>query len=336
MTRSWKGWLGITLSVVLLWWTLRGVSLPAVWDVLRHAHLLLFAASTLVSTCIFPLRARRWQTILEPTAGVLPFGALWRSTAIGIMVSNIFPFKAGEFARPLALTREQPRLKVSTALASLAVDRIFDAIVVFTMMFSAMLDPAFPSGVTLGGRTVPQLAAGAVVVVVTLLLVCYSVVLQPARAMRVVYEVAHRVIPKHEALVVQFVEHAIGGLAVLKDSRRFLAVLAWATAHWLVNAFGIYLGLLAVGIDVPVSAAFFLQGALGLAASIPSAPGFFGTFEAFAKVGLGVYGVPSDLAVSWAIGYHLLTFIPITAFGAYYAARLGVSVSSLRRAEVGS
>ncbi len=333
MTRSWKGWLGITLSVVLLWWTLRGVSLPAVWDVLRHSNVLLFAASTLVSTCIFPLRARRWQTILEPTAGVLPFGALWRSTAIGIMVSNIFPFKAGEFARPLALTREQSRVKLSTALASLAVDRIFDAIVVFTLMFSAMLDPLFPSGVTLGGRTVPQLAAGAVFVVVTLLLVSYGMVLQPARAMQLVHGMAHRVIPKHEIAIVQFVEHAIGGLAVLKDSRRFLAVLAWALLHWLVNALGIYLGLLAVGIDVPVSAAFFLQGALGLAASIPSAPGFFGTFEAFAKVGLGVYGVPSNLSVSWAIGYHLLTFIPITAFGAYYAAKLGVSMSSLRRAE---
>ena len=334
--RGWKGWLGIALSIVLLWWTLRGVSLPVVWDVLRHSNLLLFVASTVVSTCIFPLRARRWQTILEPTAGVLPFGALWRSTAIGIMVSNIFPFKAGEFARPLALTREQPRVPLSTALASLAVDRIFDAIVVFAMMFSAMLDPVFPSGVTLGGRSVPQLAAGAVIVVVMLLVMCYVMVLQPARSMRAVYGVAHRFIPKHEATVVQFVQHAIGGLAVLKDSRRFLAVLAWAIVHWLVNACGIYLGLLAVGIDVPVSTAFFLQGALGLAASIPSAPGFFGTFEAFATMGLGVYGVPSNLAVSWAIGYHLLTFIPITAFGALYAARLGVSVSSLRRAEVRS
>ncbi len=334
--RSWKGWLGIALSIVLLWWTLRGVSLPVVWDVLRHSNLLLFVASTLVSTCIFPLRARRWQTILAPTAGVLPFGALWRSTAIGIMVSNIFPFKAGEFARPLALTREQPRVRLSTALASLAVDRIFDAIVVFAMMFSAMLDPVFPLGVTLGGRSVPQLAAGAVVVVVILLVLCYVMVLQPARSMRVVYSLAHRIIPKHEATIVHFVQHAIGGLAVLKDSRRFLAVLAWAIVHWLVNAFGIYLGLLAVGIDVPVSAAFFLQGVLGLAASIPSAPGFFGTFEAFATVGLGVYGVPSNLAVSWAIGYHLLTFIPITAFGALYAARLGVSMSSLRRTEVRS
>ena len=330
MIRNWKGWLGLAVGVLLLWWVLREVALANVWTVLRGSNLWLFAACVIVATGIFPLRARRWQSILEPSVGVIPFGALWRSTTIGMMVSNVFPFRAGEFARPLALARETSRVSFPTALGSLAVDRIFDAIVVFAMMFGAMIVPAFPAGVLLGGRTVPQLAGGAMSAVVFLLVVCYTMVLQPERTLGMVSSVARRVAPRYEPTLMPIVRHGLGGLAVLKDSRRFVAVLGWAIAHWLVNAFGIYLGLRAVGIEVPVSAAFFLQGALGLAASLPGLPGFFGAFETAATIGLGVYGVPKELAVSWALGYHLLTFIPITMIGAYYFTRLGLSMSSLR------
>lgn len=333
MKLDWRGALGILLSGVLLWWTLRDVPLSDVWRVLESSNWLLFAASTVVATCIFPLRARRWRTILEPVAGVIPFGPLWRSTAIGMMMNNIFPLRAGEFARALALTREVPRVPITTALGSLAVDRIFDAIVLLAMMFGAMLDPAFPPSVMLWGRTVPQLAAGGIALVVALLVVCYAVVLQHARVMQVVGAVARRIMPKYETTLVRIVEQGVGGLVVLKDSRRFLAVMFWAALHWLVHALGLYLGFRAVGMTVPFSAALFLQGVLGIGVAVPSSPGFFGVFEAFAIVGLGVYGVPKELAVSWAIGYHLLTFIPITVFGAVYFARLGLSVRSLAAAK---
>lgn len=99
MKLDWKGALGLALSVLLLWWTLRGVDLREVWTVLKTSNIALFAFSAAVGTCIFPLRARRWRTILEPVAGTIGFGPLWRSTAIGMMMNNVFPLRAGEFAR---------------------------------------------------------------------------------------------------------------------------------------------------------------------------------------------------------------------------------------------
>jgi uncharacterized protein (TIRG00374 family) len=332
MRVDWKSALGLVLSALLLWWTLRGESLGDVWAVLRASNGLLFALGTVVATCIFPLRARRWRTILEPVAGHIPFGPLWRSTAIGMMMNNIFPLRAGEFARAFALTREVPRVALTTSLGSLAVDRIFDAIVLLALMFGAMIDPVFPSGVTIAGRTVPQLAAGGVVFVVVLLSVCYAVVLQPERVLAMVGAIARRVLPKHEAALTRVAAHGVGGLAVLKDTRRFFAVLLWALAHWLVHALALYICFVAVGIDVPFSAALFLQGILGIGVAIPSSPGFFGVFETFAVVGLGVYGVPKELAISWALGFHILSFIPITVMGAVYFAKLGLSVGTLQRA----
>jgi hypothetical protein len=46
--------------------------------------------------------------------------------------------------------------------------------------------------------------------------------------------------------------------------------------------------------------------------------------------GLSVYGVGQQQAATWAIGYHLLSFVPITLIGAYYFARLGVKLRDLQ------
>ena len=332
MKTNWRAALGIGLSVLLLWLTLRGVAFRDVWSVLRHSNFALFVLGTIVATCIFPLRARRWQPILEPVAGKIPFAPLWRATAIGMMANNVLPLRAGEVARAYSLTRLVPRVQLVTALSSLAVDRIFDAIVIFTLMFGAMLDPAFPPGVRIQGLTIPQLAATGVVMMVVLLAGCYIVVLQPDRVRSVLSAILRRILPRFEPQILTLFGHVAGGLAVLKDSRRFLAVLFWAVLHWLAHALALYICFLAVGIDVPFSAALFLQGILALGVAVPSSPGFVGVFEGAATIGLAVYGVPTTVAVSWAIGYHVLSFIPITAMGAWYFARLGLDMKALRGA----
>jgi hypothetical protein len=49
-------------------------------------------------------------------------------------------------------------------------------------------------------------------------------------------------------------------------------------------------------------------------------------------VGLGVYGVSESQALTWALGYHALSFIPITLFGLFYLLRLGITLGDIRGA----
>ena len=78
-----RGAIGIVLSVLLLVYALKDVDLALVGRELRDANVGWFTLAVIAGTVTFPLRARRWRTILEPVAGRLPFGMLWRSTAIG-------------------------------------------------------------------------------------------------------------------------------------------------------------------------------------------------------------------------------------------------------------
>ena len=332
MPLDWRGALGLLLSLALLAWALwgGGVEPAAVWSHLAAANLPLLILAALTGTLIFPLRALRWRYILAPVDANLPLGMLWRATAIGMMGNNVLPARAGELARAYALSRESGRVTFSAAFASLAVDRVFDAVVVLVLMLAALADPAFAAQDAMGRERVESwIGLGALVAAVALG-VLYVLVLLPERVVHL-YERLARRLPatlarRGRGALVAFV----AGLRVLRSPANFLWVLGWTVAHWLLNALAFWIGFVAVGIDVPFSAALMLQGIIAIGVAVPAAPGFFGVFEALARVGLALYGVNEALAVGWAIGFHILSFIPITLIGGYYFVRLGLHLRELR------
>ena len=324
MRLNWKSALGIALSAGLLVWTLREESPAEIWHAITGSNIPLLILSAVVATCIFPLRAIRWRIILEPTASKLPLGPLWRSIAIGMMVNNVYPARLGEIARAYALTRETDRVRLTASVASLAVDRVFDALALMLLLLSAMLSPAFPSDVTIGGQPVQRGAAIFAAGAIGLFVVLYLIVFFPQRLVALYTAVAGRVSKKLATRGSEIIHTFSEGLGVLRSPSRFAAVFFWAVVHWLVNGVAFWLAFKAFGIDVPFSAANFLQGIIAIGVALPSSPGFFGFFEAAAVIGLNVYGVARGPAVSWALGFHILSFIPITLFGFYYFARLGL------------
>ncbi|HXC25834.1 MAG TPA: lysylphosphatidylglycerol synthase transmembrane domain-containing protein [Gemmatimonadaceae bacterium] len=335
MKKHLRGVIGIALSVGLLWWALRGVSPSLVWHELSHANLWVLGLATLCSTLIFPLRARRWQTILDPIYPKLPLGPLWRSTAIGMMINNVVPARAGEVARAYALTRETP-VPFSASIASLAVDRVFDAIILLLLAFLAVFSPSFPQNVQIAGQSVTHWAIGGTILVGLLTAALYSLVFFPTQLIKLFELFARKLSPaieeKGRAVLVTFSQ----GLSVLKSPGHFVAVFLWTVAHWLLNAFGWWIGMWAVGISVPFSATLLLQALVALGVAVPAAPGYFGVFESISVLGLRIYRIPAALATSWAIGFHILSFLPITLIGAYYFTRLGLNMREIQSQQTSS
>lgn len=331
MKPSWRSAVGIALSAVLLWWTLRDVSLALVWHELARSSIPLFLGSALCATLIFPLRAFRWRTILQPVAPNQPFGALWRSIAIGMMANNVLPARAGEIARAYALTK-QTKVPFATSIASLAVDRLFDMVVLLLLAGGAFFDPQFPREARIAGQTLGHIAQGSIVFVVVLVLSLYALAVFPTQLVRAFELFARRVSPALEERGKSVLFRFSEGLSVLRSPQRFVAVLLWTVAHWLLNALGFWLGFKAVGIALPFSAALFLQTLIAVGVALPSAPGFFGVFEKFATVGLAIYGISATAATSWAIGFHILSFIPITVIGVWYFTQLGIHLTDINKA----
>jgi glycosyltransferase 2 family protein len=332
MKLGWRGILGIAISAVCLYFAFRSIDVERSLETARDADYWLLIASAVAATGMFPLRALRWRAILGPVAPNVPLGPLWRSTAIGQMVTNVVPLRAGELARPFALTQQVRNVSFPTALASVAVDRVFDAIVVMILLAVGVASAHFPTDTTIGGHSLAYAVGFVVFGAVALLVAFYVLVFFPTTLIRIFELVARRLSPAVERRGAEMLSRFAEGLSVLRTPRHFAAVFAWTLAHWLLQPIAFWLAFLAVGVHVPLAATLIVQGVIVILVALPSAPGFFGPFEAGATIALSLYHVSPTESATWALLFHVASFIPITAFGLYYATRLGISFGKVEAA----
>jgi uncharacterized protein (TIRG00374 family) len=334
MKRSAKTVLGIVVSVLLLWWAMRDVSLAEVSREMKGADPLLFGLAVAATTFQFVIRAARWRVLLLPIAPAVAFRPRFAATNIGFAVNNLLPARVGEFARAYSLSR-LTGVPVSSVFATLVVERVLDGLVLVGFLFAAMASPAFPSFTEVGGVDVRTAAAAIAGVMGLVGVALFFMVVAPERSTSAFEAVAARLLPASLLTpVLAALRSFLKGLAVLRSGRLFLASLAWAIGQWGFLVFSFLLAFRAFGItEVGVVGAVFLQSLIALAVAVPSSPGFFGPYEAATKLGLSLWGVSADKAVSMAIGFHLGGFVPVTLMGVYYLWRMGLSWRDMERSE---
>jgi hypothetical protein len=288
-------------------------------------------ASVAAVTTTFPLRTIRWRILLARSAGAVPFRPLWHATAIGFMANNILPARAGELVRSYGATR-LVGVPFTTALASVAVERVFDGVVIGLLLAMALAAPDFPAGATIGTTNLSVLAGLMILGFAGVLVVCVAVVRNRARVLPLFERVLHAALPERLAsAAVRIMHHATDGLAVLHSVRDVLRVLTWSFVVWGANVVAFIAGFHAFDLGyLPVDAALLLQGVVAFGVAVPQAPGFFGGFELLTRLSLEFYGVPGDRALSYGFGIHIGWFIPITVWGLWLLARTGLSLRELR------
>jgi glycosyltransferase 2 family protein len=305
--------LGVAISIGLLAWAVRGVSLQDIWRQIRAAHPAPLILAVILATLTFPLRLIRWRLLLPDRDGrPYPAAPLWHAIALGFMANNILPLRAGELVRSYTAAR-LAQIRFTTVLSSVAVERIFDGLTVVALLSAALLYADLPPDLTIGGASVARLTKIAGLAGCAALLVSLLVLAAPIQAERLV----RRLIPRAHLAdrIVSLIEGIRQGLVVLRSPGRLLGVVFWSFVLWNVNALALFVAFSAFDIAVSYWGALLTQGLVVLGISIPSTPGFFGPFEAVIVAVLALYHVPQDVAFSCAISYHLTTFVPITLLG---------------------
>ena len=330
MKANWKAWLGLGVSVFLLWWVFRGEDLGAIAERLTAADPLLLALSGAISTSGGLIRALRWRLLLEPLGVRTSLHARWASLNIGFMVTNVFAARFGEIARPFALSRITP-VSMSAALGTVVLERLLDTSALLLLLLLALASPAFPENATVLGRSIGFAVSGVMLVGSAALVLVVCLLVWPTVVTRLVRFCA-RVLPDHlEDGVVAGIGSFLSGLELLRRPSAMVKALLWSLLLWTWMAASFWAAFRAFGIELGATAAMFTQCAVAMFVALPAGPGFIGTMQAGVSVSVqDVFGIAAEPTLSLAVGYHLAGFIPVTALGFYYAWRMGLHLGSLK------
>ena len=96
---------------------------------------------------------------------------------------------------------------------------------------------------------------------------------------------------------------------------------------WLLETVKYWFVMHAFYFTVSFFALMLMNGVVNLATTIPSAPGYFGTFDLPGIRVLEAYGVPTETAASYTFVLHFALWFPVTALGLYYMWREGIKWS---------
>jgi len=332
----WSGAIGVAITLLLLWWVLHDVSPAEVWRQIRSAHWGWLLAAAGVATLTFPIRTIRWRVLLRYEGAPLPWIPLWHATAIGFMANNLLPARAGEVARAYAVA-QLTGARFTTAVASIAVERIFDGVVLLALLVLGLGAGGFGGQTTIGVVPVARFTTWAGLVFGGLLVAALAVIAVPAFTLRVARAATRAALPERWAhRAVDLFEGLLDGLSALRAPGRLAVVVWWSVVLWVTNGLAFWLAFRAFGLALSWGPALVLQGVIAFGVAVPSTPGFFGVFEGATRAALTLYAVPATTAASLAIGYHVCGFVPITLLGLWSLWHANLQLSDLRARAAGA
>lgn len=286
---------------------------------LRAANLRLVALNALITLGWLVVRAVLWRVLLR---GQPTFRQTFFTINEGYLLNNILPFRLGELARVLLLSRKA-RLSFWEVLPSVLIERILDVacaagLLLITLPF------------VVGASWAREAAAVAGIIVLVGLVGLH---LMARFRSKIQFRIAHltRKVPGLQSRLLSRMPVFFDGLAALSQLPLFLQAVGLMVLNWLV----------AVGQYTVLLLAFYPQGkflwaafslsvaALGLA--VPSSPGSLGVYEASVVGALALFGLDPSTALGFALTAHLLNYLVTGVIGASGLLQDGMSLGKLYR-----
>jgi glycosyltransferase 2 family protein len=278
----------VALAAVVWWATRQSLpKLPAAGAALPPlgVGLALYALATL-------LRGERWRALLADAGARCSRSDACALTTIGYMGNNALPARAGDVMKAL-LSARRTGAPPSGAVGVLVAERMLDAAalgLVFAVLVTTLHLPLGVPGWALAAVAAALLAGSAA---------AWMLGWRTAAGRRVRALVASVLTPSRRLW-----------------SRRGLALLLLSMALWLVEG-GVYAVLGGVaGVHLSLLDGLYVMALANIAALVPAAPGYVGTFDAAVLLGVSlVTSAGHPAALAYVVLVRFVLFVPITLAG---------------------
>ncbi|MFA5905087.1 MAG: lysylphosphatidylglycerol synthase transmembrane domain-containing protein, partial [Desulfobacula sp.] len=301
---------GIIFSAATLYLSLRNVPMTDLFAYLAVIDYRWVLLSGAVAVPCFVLRAFRWRIILEDKKK-LGFRSVFHPLMIGFMINSILPGRIGEVARPYILSKKE-NLPFTTTLATVAMERLMDmgflillsAIVLstlditpdFSISFGTyQLSPEILSSAGKGLFRLCLILIGGILFIMlplTRSLIQKLILFTPEIIPFISTVSKNRIKAKFMQTLVNWIDLFAAGFSLLKNPLKIAQCLGNTVLIWGGTALSFYVmakGCPGVELSYPESVALMVIICLFIA--LPSAPGYWGLWEAGGVFGLSLFGI---------------------------------------------
>jgi hypothetical protein len=322
--KRWLFWVGVLISAICLYWVLSNINFALLWQYIVHANYWWILPGIAVYFVAVWVRAWRWHYLLRPLKAI-PTRTMFPIVTIGYAGNNIFPARAGEIVRAVMLKRKEG-VPVSASLATIIVERIFDGVVMLAFVFINLPELArLTEEVTISGFTIQDLAIVGTVLFIGALAVFLVAAMFPYHTEKIIRWGVERFVPvRLRQRVLDVSLRFLGGLESLRSPLEVVMIFFTSVVIWLLETVKYWFVMHAFGFSVSFFALMLMNGVVNLATTLPSGPGYIGTWDAPGIAVLQAYNVPKEIATAYTFVLHFALWLPITAVGLYFMAREGV------------
>jgi len=315
--------LGCVVSAALIIWLCVAIEWQEVWRALGAAHYIVFLPAGAVMVVHYLLRAWRWRYLLPAGAPPPRLLTLLDAIMVGSFATYILPLRAGEFIRPLLLTRHT-NCSFPSAFVSVVIERFFDlAFVLLSFALIVPLVPGLPAWSHQGALVLSGLA-GAILI----FMIAGSVA--PGPLARLNRSVTALFPPALGRPLCRFADELLEGTRVIRHVRRLMMIVVLTTLVWLscYLLFGVFLYLF----DVPATAVLSVTIGviIALAVAAPSAPGFLGVYQVACIAAFSLFGLPEETAVAYSLVTHAFQYLLFVGWGVVYLTRHNLRLAELQ------
>lgn len=306
--RAVRALVGLAVAALFVWLVAHRLDWAEVRGVLAAAAPWPLLVGLVALALDLTARIARWWLMLRVADPGLRFARCARPFLGSLALNNTVPLRAGDVLRVVGFRQAlgAPRAYV---LGTLVVERILDLLVLLALLFVAL------AGAAAGFPRAFIVAAGAAGVAGVLLLVALT--RYPERIERAAAALLAPLVRRRSwgAAALAGVGHLAGSLALLRRPGLARKLIALSVAAWLLEGAMFASVAWSLHIHVPPLAPWLALGAATVATLLPSSPGYVGTFDYFAMLGLTAYGAGRAEAAAFALLVHLVLWLPVTVAG---------------------
>jgi uncharacterized protein (TIRG00374 family) len=310
MSRSWQFWLGLLVSAVFLYLALVGLRLDEVWHNIRTARYAWLIPGVAVYFLAVWGRTWRWHYLLASIQKI-KLSSLFPVVVIGYMGNNIYPARAGEVLRAYVLKRREG-VSISSSLATILVERVFDGVVMLFFIFVSLPFAPMPPYLR-------QLVVWSSILFFGVLGGFFLIASKPDWAKSLYYRTIESFIPaRFRAKVEGILDRFMEGLGGLRRPQDVLMIFFTSVFIWLTETTKYWFVMHGFEFHVPFYVLMLMTAVVNLATTLPSSPGYIGTFDAPGIRILVQFGVPGPIAAGYTLVLHAALWLPITLLGIFY------------------